>query len=108
MTGHGEPLKAVSRNTMAFAFPQFNAPVTIDAQRSWTATFDSYDQRNDDVYYLVTLREDGREVARFMVQVGLYWAGDDWTGPGFAGRLHDELHKVAVTGKTNTSYTGTV
>jgi hypothetical protein len=93
---------------MAFAFPQFNAPVTIDFQRSWTATFDSYDQRNDDVYYVVTLREDGREVARFMVQVALYWAGDDWTGPGFVRRLHDELHKVAVTGKTNTSYTGPV
>jgi endonuclease YncB( thermonuclease family) len=93
---------------MAFSFPQFREPMPIDTQRSWTATFDSYDQRNDDVYYVVTIREGGTDVARFMVQVGLYWAGNDWTGPGFIKRLHQELHKVAVTGKTNTSYTGTM
>ena len=91
---------------MAFTFPEFDQPTTIDAQRSWTARFESYDQRNDDVYYVVTLREDGREVARLFVQVGLHWAGDDWTGPGFVDRLHKEIHKVAATGRTNTSYSG--
>jgi hypothetical protein len=91
---------------MAFTFPPYQEPTAIDARRSWTATFDSYDQRNDDVYYVVTVHEAGREAARFMVQVGLYWAGDDWTVPGFVERLTQELHKVAATGKTNTSYTG--
>jgi hypothetical protein len=93
---------------MAFTFPQFHEPTAIDAQSSWTATFTSYDQRNDDVYYVVTIHKGAREVARFMVQVGLYWAGDDWTGPGFGERLQQEIHKVAVTSKTNTSYTGTM
>jgi endonuclease YncB( thermonuclease family) len=93
---------------MSFAFPQFQAPTAIDPQRSWTATYDSYDQRNDDVYYVVTVHEAGRDVARFMVQAGLYWAGDDWTGPGFVERLHEEIHKVAATGETNTSHTGTM
>ena len=91
---------------MAFEFPQFHEPTPIDTQRSWVATFKSYDQRNDDVYYVVTLQEAGRDVASFMVQVGLYWAGNDWTGPDFIGRLREELHKVAATGKTNTGYTG--
>jgi len=91
---------------MAFTFPQLSEPTAIDAQRSWTATFDSYDQRNEDAYYVVTIQEAGREVARFMAQIGLYWAGDDWTGPGFAQRLQQEVHKIAATGKTNTTYTG--
>jgi hypothetical protein len=88
---------------MAFNFPQFPEPSTIDARRSWTASFDSFDQRNDDAYYVVTLSEDGREAARFMAQIGLSWAGDDWTGPDFVERVQRELHKVAVTGKTNTN-----
>jgi hypothetical protein len=85
-----------------FTFPAFSEPTPIDAKRSWTATFDSYDQRNEDCYYVVTLSTG----ERFMVQVALYWAGDDWSGPGFAERLKQEIHKVAATGKTNTSYTG--
>lgn len=91
---------------MAFAFPSFAEPVVIDAQRSWTAAFDSYDQRNDDAYYVVTVHDDGRAVASFMVQVGLSWAGDDWTGPEFLPRLRSELTRVAATGTTNTSYAG--
>lgn len=93
---------------MAFTFPQFGEPIPVDVQRSWTASFDSYDQRNDDVYYVVTLHEAGREVGRFMVQVGLHWAGDDWTGPDFVERLRKEIHRAAATGKTNTSYTGSL
>jgi hypothetical protein len=91
---------------MAFTFPEFRQPVVIDAERSWTAVFESYDQRNDDVYYVVTVHQTGHESVSFMVQVGLSWAGDDWTGPGFVERLGKEIHQVAATGKTNTSYTG--
>src|SRR5262249_45890052 len=39
------------RYTMTFTFPEYTQPTPLDAQRSWTATFESYDQRNDDVYY---------------------------------------------------------
>ena len=92
----------------AFAFPQFDEPTPVDARRAWTATFDSYDQRNDDVYYVVTIRAEGPEVSRFMVQVWPYWAGEDWTGPGFVERLQREIHAVASTGETNTGYTGTM
>jgi hypothetical protein len=35
---------------MAVTFPSYEQPTPIDATRSWTATFSSYDQRNDDVY----------------------------------------------------------
>jgi hypothetical protein len=90
---------------MAFSFPEFPQATAIDGQRSWTARFDSYDQRNDDVYYAVTLRDDGHE-AQFFVQVGMSWAGDDWTGPDFVERLQQEIQRVAATGKANTSYTG--
>jgi hypothetical protein len=93
---------------MSFTFPEFSQPTPIDAQRAWTAVFDSYDQRNDDVYYLVTLREAGHEVGRFFVQVSVSWAGDDWTGPAFLDRLRNEIDRVARTGKTNTSYRGSM
>lgn len=91
---------------MAFTFPEFSEPVAIDAQRSWTATFDSYDQRNDDVYYVVTLREVSGATMNLMVRVGLDWAGDDWTGLELLDRLRKEIHGVAATGKSNTHYTG--
>lgn len=89
---------------MAFTFPTFNE--SLGGNRSWTGVFDSYDQRNDDVYYVITILEDGKEVARFMAQVGIAWAGDDWTGPEFTERLRRDLAEVAASGTTNTSYTG--
>lgn len=89
---------------MAFTFPTFNE--SLGGDRSWTGTFDSYDQRNDDVYYVITLFEDGKQVARFMAQVGIAWAGDDWTGPELTERLRRDLAEVAASGTTNTSYTG--
>lgn len=58
-----------------FTWPRFAEPVVIDATRSWTATFDSYDQRNDNTYYIVTLMEAGREPRRFMAR---------WTSAGQA------------------------
>ena len=91
---------------MAFVFPTFNSPTAIDRQRAWTATLDSYDQRTDDVYYVVTVHAGAGDVTRFVAQVSLWWAGDDWTGPGFVERLRAEIHAVASTGRTNTPYTG--
>jgi hypothetical protein len=91
---------------MAFVFPAFDEPVVIGPRLTWTAVLESYDQRNDDVYYVVTLRRDDGDAVRFVVQVSLHWAGDDWTGPGFVERLRREIHTVASTGRTNTTYPG--
>lgn len=91
---------------MAFDFPNFPTPNALDGNRAWTATFDSYDQRNEDAYYVVTLLDHGAEVARFMVQESLAWVGDDWTGPDFVPTLRRDLARLAAAGKTNTSYTG--
>ena len=91
---------------MAFSFPSFDTPTPLDAQRGWTARFDSYDQRNEDVYYVVAIHDGTREVARFMVQISVAGAGDDWTAPGFTEDLRKDLQRAAGAGKTNTSYTG--
>ncbi len=89
---------------MAFNYPTFNEP--LDGQRSWSGVFESYDQRNDDVYYTITISEGGVETARFIAQVSVAWAGDNWETPEFAARLHKELQQIAASGKSNTSYTG--
>ncbi|GIH29385.1 hypothetical protein Aph01nite_76950 [Acrocarpospora phusangensis] len=91
---------------MTFTFPEFCESTAIDASTSWTATFESYNQRLDDVYYVVTRREGTQPVTSFIVQVGLHWAGDDWRGPGFVQRLHRYIHEIAATGRTNTDYIG--
>lgn len=93
---------------MSSEFPEFDEPIAIDARRSWTARFDSYDQRQEDCYYAVALHQDGREVARFMAEVSLHWAGDDWSAAEFVERLRQELQDVAVQGKTNTTYQGSL
>jgi hypothetical protein len=92
---------------MSFTWPEFiNQP--LDGGRTWSAKFDSYDQRNEDCYYVITLCEGDRVIATFMAQAGTEFAGDDWTGPGFLDELRRRLADVAATGKTNTSYRGPV
>ena len=91
---------------MSSTFPKFATPTPLDAQRTWTAAFDSYDQRNDDLYYVISIHEAGREVTRFMVQLFPSWAGEDWAEPAFTEGLRAELQKHAAAGKTNTTYTG--
>lgn len=83
-------------------YPQFNEPIAIDARRSWTATFDSYNLRLDDLYYVASIREEGGDVTEIMVQVS--WWGQE-TGD-FAGWLREEIQRVVATGKTNTEYAG--
>lgn len=91
---------------MAFTFPEYPEPTPIDGERSWTARFDSYDQRNDDIYYEVTIHQGASQVARFYVKVFPAWAGDDWNRPDFADKLRQDIHKIAATGKSNTDYLG--
>ena len=90
---------------MAFEFPRFDDPTPIDAQRSWTARFDSYDQHHENVYYQVSIHDDG-EITRLMAVISMYSAGDDWTGPHFTDLLRTGIHEVATTGQTNTAYSG--
>lgn len=92
---------------MSFTWPEFISQ-PLDGGRTWSAKFDSYDQRNEDCYYLVTIHEGDRVVGSFMVQAGTEFAGDDWTGPAFLEELRKRLARVAATGQTNTTYTGPV
>lgn len=88
--------------------PQFPERTPIDAGRSWTAAFDSYDERKLDLYYVVTLHEGDRPVARFVVCVFPWWNVEDWCDPAFRDHLRKDLHDAAATGRTNTAYEGSV
>ena len=90
---------------MTDPIPRFAEPTPIDATRSWTAEFDSYDQRNDDLYYVVTTHDGDRPTARFMVRVFAYGI-ENWLTPEFVGVVRDALHRAAEQGRTNTDYQG--
>ncbi len=77
----------------------------LDGDRSWSATFDSYDQHHDDCYYLVRLFEGDRAVAELTVKISMDFApGDNWETPEFLTELRSRIAEVAATGKTNTTY----
>lgn len=88
-----------------YQFPELNEPQRLGWRVIWTAQFESYDQRSDDIYYVVTRRDGSEEPVRFIVRV---WARPDlpWDRPAFAESLRQDLAQVAATGQTNTSYTG--
>jgi hypothetical protein len=85
------------------SWPTFSNEAVAD-NRTWSATFDSYDQYRDFVYYLVTLLSSA---APFMVQIALDWAATirDWDSLEFIAGLRAEIARVAATGKTNTTHT---
>jgi hypothetical protein len=89
---------------MTDLMPRFDEPTPLDATRSWTARFESYDQRNDDAYYIVTTHAAGRPTDRFMAQVMV--AVEDWTTPEFVDLVRRQLHAVAAAGRPNTDYRG--
>lgn len=88
---------------MSFTWPEF-AGEPIGDGRTWSATFDSYDERKDDVYYVVTLT-DGES---FMVCVSATFSGDQWEEAEVTSTLRARIAQVAATGKTNTDYRGPV
>lgn len=90
---------------MSFSWPQFPSPIPLGDGRSFTAVFDSYDQRNEECYYRVTLYTDDAS-STFMAQVGTEWAGDDWSTPEFSRQLLDGIRRVAASGRSNTGYAG--
>jgi hypothetical protein len=88
----------------SFTWPVFNREA-LDGIRAWAATFDSYDQYHEDVYYAVRLRDGERDIGEFMVQVGMEFApGNDWDTPEFLTELRARIASVATTGKTNTTH----
>jgi hypothetical protein len=93
---------------MAFNWPQFSDKQPLDGKRAWTAKLDSYDQRSDDCYYVVSVWNGEQAGASFMAKIGLAWVGDDWSEPAFSTRLREELANVARGGVTNTDYRGSV
>jgi hypothetical protein len=89
---------------MAFDWPEFLERVQIDEARGWTATFDSYRQYTEDCFYLVNLCEADGTQKRFIVQIPVGWAGDDWTGPSFEDYLRQAIGAAAAAGETNCEY----
>jgi hypothetical protein len=90
---------------MSTDFPQFDEPSKLDGTRRWTAEFDSYDARNDDCYYILSVDDGGRTIARFVAQISLVDL-DDWTTPEFVEAVRRKLQRVAATGQSNTEYDG--
>lgn len=79
-----------------FGWPVFDAQ-PLDDGRSWSATFDSYDQRNDYAYYAIRIGELG-----ITAMIAPY--GDDWSTPEFARSLQTQLAEIALSGASNTPY----
>ncbi|MBX3229693.1 MAG: hypothetical protein KIT84_05110 [Labilithrix sp.] len=79
-----------------FAWPAFETPRPLDGGRSWTATFDSYDQHHEVCHYLVRIFEGEHRVGELMAEVGLEFAGDDWTAPGFLPELTERIARAAA------------
>lgn len=88
---------------MTFQFPEFPDPIAIDGQHSWTAVLDSFNQRTDDLYYRLTLHHRNQPVACFMAQAACWTSLD---GEELVSDVREQLHAVASTGATNTSYQG--
>ena len=86
-----------------FSWPELTKPEPLDDGRSWTATFDSYDQYREVCYYRVVIVEPRTEI---MVAIGTEMFGDDWRHPIVIGELRMTISGVAATGVTNTTYAG--
>jgi hypothetical protein len=88
-----------------FSWPAF-ACEPLDGHRTWSATFDSYDQHHDVCYYAIQLFDGPAALPAFTVEIGMEVAPDidDWTTPGFLPALRARLAELAAMGATNTSH----
>lgn len=93
---------------MKSVWPQFLRPTRLGDGRSWTAVFDSFDQRNDDVYYYLTISEAGRDPSAFFARVSVPPEGEGAGGPALRALLREELHRLAESGRANTDYNGSL
>jgi hypothetical protein len=84
-------------------WPEFTDEPMDDGRR-WSATFDSYDERKDTAYYVVTL-SDGTS---FMAAVSAMLSTDKWDEAEARTTLQSRIAQVAATGQANTTYRGPV
>jgi hypothetical protein len=95
----GPTRERVWLSSASFAgFPEFGEPEPLGDGRSWTARFQSYNERLDDIYYVVTV--DGTS---FMAQL---YVPTDFRLPVFPELIRRDLRDLAAAGTTNTEYTG--
>ena len=90
----------------------FETPQLLADALSWTAEYDSFDQRHNDVYFGIVLWRGGQEVDRFMVVVDEYvgkWDGQQRRFDATRARDHyrERLSAAAASGASNTEH-GTV
>ena len=89
---------------MDFQMPAFPQPTKLSDVFSWTATYDSFDQRNDDCFYVITLHNSIGVDDQFKAKVWMHWAPDtSWDTPEFLAQLRGELHKIATDRISNTT-----
>ncbi len=81
--------------------PQFPDMVRVDDEISWTAAFDSWDEYNNNAYYLLTVYKRGRESARFFVRLDYFGADDN-------ASIQERLTSYARDENTNTDYRGSM
>ena len=86
------------------AFPQFDAPDAIGEQLAWTARFESFDPRNDIVYYTIRLLDNGEPTSTFIGAVS--YGGQDPEEPELERSFEAQLRAIAASGQTNTDYVG--
>jgi hypothetical protein len=85
-------------------YPSFDEPEKLGGGRAWTARFASFNERLDDLYYVVTLHDAGGERS-FMAQL---YVLEDPRLPVYAESVRRDLRALAETGETNTTYTGSM
>ena len=82
---------------MRRVLPEITTYQSLSNGRMWTATCESVDPRLDDAYYLIELWADDQRVDCIMVKLYARLPSDV---------LHDQLHKFAESGVSNTEYRG--
>jgi hypothetical protein len=97
----GEPLSPRARPIASGGWPDFATPTAIDATRSWTAAHESFDERLEDAYYVITLFEHGRRRGDIVAAIGGISSPND-------PRLATELARIAAGGRSNCDYRGSV
>jgi len=85
-------------------YPQFRDQQWLDSSHTWTAVFDSYNQRTEDLYYAVDRYENGRLVDHLTAELDAWRGGMAWTLPVFAEMLRREIEDIARSGASNTEY----
>ena len=85
--------------------PRFGSE-PLDSTRTWSAAFHSYDQRNEWVYYIVAIEEQGAVTDRLLAQLDAWRGGMAWTLPVYAEVVRRDLEAVARSGVSNVAYTG--